>query len=104
MILAGDIGGTSTRLGIFDVQRSRVVLVDAATFTSRDHASLDHVVCEFVSSRSVPIEHACFAVAGPVVGGRVKTSNLPWVIEASTVSALLQVPQVWVINDWRRPV
>ena len=99
MILAGDVGGTSTRLGTFDVQRGRVVLVDAETFTSRDRASLDEVVREFVSSRSVPIEHACLAVAGPVAGGRVKTSNLPWVIDAVTLSALLDVPDVWVIND-----
>jgi glucokinase len=99
MILAGDIGGTSTRLGTFDVQGGRPVLVDAATFSSRDYVSLDHVVREFVESRSIPIEHACFAVAGPVANGRVKTSNLPWVIEASALSALLQVRQVWVIND-----
>lgn len=73
MILAGDIGGTSTRLGTFDLRRGRLVLVEAATFTSRDRVSLDDVVREFVSSRSSSFEHACFAVAGPVAGGRVKT-------------------------------
>jgi len=99
MILAGDIGGTNTRLGLFDVQDDRVVLVEAAAFPSRDRASLDEVVREFVSSRSITVEHACFAVAGPVVGGRVKTSNLPWVIDASSLSALLRVPHVRVIND-----
>ena len=99
MILAGDIGGTSTRLGTFDVQRGTVVLVDAETFSSRARVSLEDVVREFVSSRSIPIEHACFAIAGPVIGARVKTSNLPWVIDAVTLSALLHVPHVWLIND-----
>lgn len=97
MILAGDIGGTSTRLGTFDLRQGRLVSIDAATFSSRDRASLADVVREFVSSRSLVIDHACFAIAGPVVEGRVKASNLPWIIDAATLS--LHVPRVWLIND-----
>eukprot|EP01136_Pigoraptor_vietnamica_P002018 Opistho-1_new@29390 len=99
MILAGDIGGTSTRLGTFDLQQGRLVSIDAATVSSRGRASLADVVRDFVSSRSLVIDHACFAIAGPVVEGRVKASNLPWIVDAATLSTLLHVPRVWLIND-----
>jgi glucokinase len=48
-----------------------------------------------------PVDRACFAVAGPVIGGRVKTTNLPWLIEEASLSRELNlnIKSVRVIND-----
>ena len=44
-------------------------------------------------------ETACFGIAGPVRNGRVETSNLPWMVEASRLASELQLPSTLLIND-----
>ena len=55
---------------------------------SADYSSLQAIAKEFLAKAKKPIDRACFAVAGPVVGGRVKTTNLPWVIDEPSFSAI----------------
>jgi glucokinase len=99
MILAGDIGGTSTRLAFFTVEGGRVNLVVEKVYSSRGHKSLDEIVVEFVSHHRLAIELACFGIAGPVQHGRVQTPNLPWVVDQETLARELRIPSVWLIND-----
>jgi glucokinase len=99
MILAGDVGGTSTRLAFFTVEGGRVNLDVEKVYSSRGHKSLDEIVVEFVSHHRLAIEHACFGIAGPVQHGRVQTPNLPWVIDQETLARELRIPSVWLIND-----
>jgi glucokinase len=100
MILAGDIGGTNTRLarGAPDAT-GRLRLEDAASYASREHAGLEEIVLSFRREHPGPIAAASFGVAGPVRDGVVRTTNLPWVIEASRVAALLGLPAVGLLND-----
>jgi len=86
MILAGDIGGTNARLAYFQPQNGHLRLVSERTFPSREHSELGEIVTEFVGSSSSKPDAACFGIAGPVVNGRVETSNLPWVIEQSRLA------------------
>jgi glucokinase len=99
MILAGDIGGTNARLAYFDVVKGKFSLVAVTIFPSRNFSSLDEIAVKFVDTMSVAPEVACFGIAGPVLNGRVETSNLPWVIEASKLSRELRVKNVLLIND-----
>ncbi|HSB71071.1 MAG TPA: glucokinase [Candidatus Methylomirabilis sp.] len=99
MILAGDIGGTNTRLAFAMVDGERLKLVEEATFASREHAALGAVLERFLSSRHAPVERACFGVAGPVRHGRCEATNLPWVVDARDVARQLGFPQVGLIND-----
>ena len=99
MILAGDIGGTSTRLGFFTVEGGRINLVVEKVYPSRAHKSLDEIVFEFVSHHRLAIEHACFGIAGPVQHGRVETPNLAWVVDQETLARELRIPYAWLIND-----
>ena len=66
MILAGDIGGTNSRLAFFSERGGRLEPVVEATYPSRDHANLETIVKKFVSAHDLPIDVACFGVAGPV--------------------------------------
>ena len=99
MILAGDVGGTSTRLGLITIEDRRLNLVLEKDYPSRQHKSLDEIVVEFVSLHSVAIDYACFGVAGPVQHGRVETPNLPWVVDQETIASELRIESAWLIND-----
>lgn len=99
MILAGDIGGTSTRLAAFELRDSRLVAMAEETFPSRKYSGLEHIAAAFVGPRNLKIKHACFGIAGPVQNGRVKTPNLAWTVESTVLAKTLELPSVTLIND-----
>src|SRR5690349_9646166 len=100
MILAGDVGGTSTRLGLFEMKDELPKLVHAQFFPSQNHRSLGEIAAAFLSSnQSQKIKAACFGVAGPVNCGRVITPNLPWETHDSTLAQELGIERVRLIND-----
>ena len=99
MILAGDIGGTSTRLGFYDIQGDRPNLVAQETFPSRTEGGLEAIIRQFRKAHPEPIEFACFGIAGAVKDEGVEASNLPWVIDGPEISETLHLPVVWLIND-----
>jgi glucokinase len=99
MILAGDIGGTNTRLAFFEQDGRRLTLVAEATFPSRAHPGLEAVLRTFVSAHRLPIARACFGVAGPVRHGRCEATNLAWVVDARQVARELGLETVGLIND-----
>jgi len=99
MILAGDIGGTNTRLGLFEQRGGRLVVVAASTYPSREHDSLADIVAKFVAEHRPRVAAACFAIAGPVSKGRVATTNLAWTVDAGHLARLLGLGDVQLIND-----
>ncbi len=99
MLLAGDIGGTKTRLALVDPEVGPRALVAEATFPSRRYDSLEAVIRDFVGQGHVALERASFGVAGPVVGGRAVATNLPWIIDEQQLKAELGLPAVHLIND-----
>jgi len=99
MILAGDIGGTHSRLAFFDVTGGDFRLVSASVFPSREYSGLDEIVSQFVDSSALHPDAACFGIAGPVRNGRVETSNLPWTIEAKRLAKELKLWKADLIND-----
>ena len=98
MFLAGDIGGTKTNLAIYAYQDGVLEVQKFASFPSAGHASLAELVRVFLGAEST-IRHACFGVAGPVKGGRVQVTNLPWVVDAAGLQAELGFQQVSLLND-----
>jgi glucokinase len=99
MFLAGDIGGTNTRLGFFELERERVKPVVVKTYPSKEHPSLDEIVGQFVREHPFPFVTACFAIAGPVDEGRVATTNLAWIVDAVRLAESLRLKKVALIND-----
>lgn len=99
-ILAGDIGGTKTRLALFDVDGTALESRLEQTFASRDHDSLDAIIRLFLDRyKTTALEAACFGIAGPVSGGRVDATNLPWHIDAADLSSRFHIPRVHLLND-----
>lgn len=101
MLIAGDIGGTKTDLAIFSSEAGPHTPLAEAKVHRADYPSLQAIVKEFLAKTKKPVDRACFAVAGPVIAGRVKTTNLPWVIEDAALAKELNlnVKSIHLIND-----
>lgn len=99
MILAGDIGGTHTRLALFEENEGRLLKLQSRVYPSREHKGLDEIVTLFLTDQKATVSAACFGIAGPVVNGRVSTPNLAWVVDALQLARLVQAQEVSLIND-----
>jgi glucokinase len=99
MLLAGDIGGTKTNLAVYMPAQSVRTPLFEATFESGDYASLESLVQDFMKRSEYTIETASFGVAGPVVSGKARITNLPWIIEEKQLRSMLNVSTVYLLND-----
>jgi len=99
MILAGDIGGTKTRLAVFPAKGSLHDPLQEAVFASTGYSSLEDMVREFLVRTGQDVEKACFGVAGPVTGGRATLTNLPWRLDEHQLRKVLGFRSVSLIND-----
>ena len=99
LILAGDIGGTNTRLALFSIEGDKFQSKLNKTFPSKRYRGLEPLVKEFLDGQQTSIRRACFGIAGPVVGGQVKTPNLPWVVDAGKIEQLCKLESVTLLND-----
>jgi glucokinase len=101
MLLVGDIGGTKTDLAIFPVDQAddEPEPEIQATFKSANYPSLEAVVQEFLEGKKIQITKAVFGVAGPVVNGQSRVTNLPWHISETSLKETLQAPAVKLLND-----
>src|SRR4051794_18915051 len=88
-VLAGDIGGTKTLLGLFDVRAVRPRTVVARSFATIEFPDLNAMIATFMREPEVAdssIRSACFGVAGPVIGSTAELTNVPWKIDARAVA------------------
>ncbi len=97
MMIVGDIGGTHARLALAD-GAGRVS--PARQYESHRFASFHEVARRFVAETGAQATQACFAVAGPVVDGRIRTTNLPWLIDAHELETELRLERVLLVNDF----
>jgi glucokinase len=102
MLLAGDVGGTNTRLGIFEPGPARPELVQARTYRTSAFPGLTEMLEAFLSDAgagAAKVQGAAFGVAGPVVDERVELTNADWLIVGGETAAALGLPHVSLLND-----
>jgi glucokinase len=99
MILAGDIGGTNTRLAFFEGTSDRLRPIEIEIFPSAHFAGPAEIVRKFLEIHKHAAEAACFGLPGAVVNERVETTNLPWVVDSRHLAAELSIERVQLIND-----
>ncbi len=98
-VLACDVGGTKTRLALFEPSGEVLEMVRAETYASRDHRSLEEVLDRFLRTPPPRLASAGFGVAGPVIEGRAHTTNLPWVVDRGRIAERLGVGAIALVND-----
>ncbi len=99
MLIAGDIGGTKTDLAIYSIQSGAREPLAQTEVHSADYPSLQAAVAEFLADVKMSVDVGSFAVAGPVIAGHAKTTNLPWEMEESTLARDLNLRAVHLMND-----
>ena len=99
MILAGDIGGTNTRLAVFDKASPVLTPLVIEIYPSAEHAGLEEIAVDFVEKHRLSLKNACFGIAGPVRNGVCETPNLPWIVSEVNVAKRLGLPSVRLLND-----
>ncbi|MEJ2116137.1 MAG: glucokinase [Gammaproteobacteria bacterium] len=104
LILAGDIGGTNTSLLLSEHSNSSLQIIHKCIYSSKDYTDFYHILRDFLEKSSrehVPIKAACFAIAGPVQNNEVHVTNLPWVINESSLKNKFDIEVVKLINDFQ---
>lgn len=104
LLLAGDLGGTNLRLGLFVAEPGAepLRLIHRETFASADFAGLAPVISAFLAAVGVRAEEvaaACCGVAGPVLGNATRTPNLAWEIDGDAVAAAVGLRRLTLVND-----
>jgi glucokinase len=99
LVLAGDVGGTKTNVALFSVQGEKLRAEKFQSFPSKRYSGLVPVLQEFLAAGAHSIDAACFGIAGPVVDGKVKTPNLPWLIDGSELRRALKLDAPALLND-----
>lgn len=102
MLLAGDLGGTKTLLGLFRNAAPRPAPVAVREFATLQHQSLESMVDEFLAlAHATPadIEAASIGVAGPIVNQTADLTNVPWEVDGAHLRARLPHAAVWLLND-----
>ena len=101
-LLAGDIGGTNSRLICAEISDSGRHILAEKNYLSAEHSGLVEIIDIFLSTHDITtaIDAACFAVAGPVEFGIASVTNLPWIISEQELSKQLHSPRVKLINDF----
>lgn len=98
-ILAGDIGGTNTRLSLYAVNGSEVRPLRTEVYPSKT-GKLEELLGRFLSAPNTPaLGAAALAVAGPVVDGRCVATNLPWVLEEGALAEAAKCKRLRLLND-----
>jgi glucokinase len=100
MLLAGDIGGTKTVLALYDDSGGLLRQEREASFPSQAYATFDGILDAFFQGGPrPPLRSACFGVAGPVLDGQVRTTNLPWLLDETALATALSAGCVKLLND-----
>jgi glucokinase len=100
MILAGDVGGTKVVLALYGFERGHLTHVREEKFPAHEYAGLEEIARKFLSESGNPeVTAACFGVPGPVRGGRLKLTNLPWTLDVRELSMDLKIEHLFLIND-----
>jgi glucokinase len=108
-VLAGDIGGTNSRLAIYAVPAAGlrgVKPIFVQTYPSAAHASLDIIVEKFLEAAAgaigdrASVDNACFGIAGPIEHNICRATNLPWVVDGNALGHRLGIARVVLVNDF----
>lgn len=99
MLIAGDIGGTKTRIALYSADSNPHEPIVDATFPSKHYSSLEDIVCEFLTQTRAEVTVGSFGVAGPVIEGQSAITNLGWTVSETSLQDAFHLDSVQVVND-----
>lgn len=98
LVLAADLGGTKCNMALFRHQEQGPVLIRQDSFPSARFSSMADIVRKFIGGDAMP-DRICIGVAGPVMEGKAKLTNLTWEVDQDQLTKDLGVKKTDLIND-----
>jgi glucokinase len=102
MLLAGDLGGTKTQLGLFRSTGGRPELLDVREYVTLDFPGLSAMISAFLAGTAIrpqEVQVACIGVAGPNIKQVARLTNVPWAIDGRELMASTGIRRAWILND-----
>jgi glucokinase len=101
MLLAGDVGGTKTLLGLFERGERRPRPVISHSYTTNSFGSFTEILDAFASDVRQPftVDAAVAGVAGPVVDEKARLTNIDWDVSASEICSRFGTARARLLND-----
>ena len=101
MIIAGDIGGTKTLIGLFEARDRRPASIASRAYTTLDYPGLPDIIEAFYRDlgRRPAITSAAFGVAGPVIDQTAEMTNIPWRVDATKLRGAFGFERIRLLND-----
>jgi glucokinase len=102
VLLAADVGGTKTLLGLFGLARERPTPIEVGEFVTLDYDSIVPMIREFLKAEGVEakaIKAASFGVAGAVSDNIARLTNVPWLVDGERIGQEASLPTVHILND-----
>jgi len=97
--LVADIGGTNSRLALFDAAAQE--LRSVRSYINRDHRRFEDVVGAWLQALAEPAPATCcLAVAAPPFGDRVTMLNMDWSFSLGEMAAQFGFARLRGINDF----
>jgi glucokinase len=97
--LVADIGGTNSRLALFDTESNEFRAL--GEYINSDFDSLEDVIQTWLEELAEPSPNqACLAVAAPPSGDRVIMSNTKWTFSCRAVASRFGFTRLRRINDF----
>jgi glucokinase len=100
MILAADVGGTKTYLGLYRTSANGIVEVSSARYDSTQYPGIAELLLAFLQTceQEIP-SRIVLGVPGPARHPPVEPVNLPWVIDPDYIKQYLGIADVFLLND-----
>ncbi len=99
LLLAGDVGGTKTALAIYSPEAGPRRPLVQEVFRSAEFDSLESMAGRFLAGKDLRPSAASFGIAGPVVAGQARVTNLPWIVTVPPLGQALGTHSVGLLND-----
>lgn len=100
ILIAGDIGGTTSRFQWLDTQSDNQ-LSAPIHYNSRDFPTFTSLLLTLLRDHQIPpIDVACFGLPGPINDSCIDVTNLSWRVTPSDVKAVLSCRNLVLINDF----
>src|SRR5947208_14519898 len=100
-VLALDVGGTTTRLGVFERRPHKPVRIALQTYGTREFPTIEAMAMAFLRDAGISsssLSGACVGAAGPVLDGVATLTNTPVRVDARAIADALRV-RVSLLND-----
>lgn len=100
MLLAADVGGTKTLLGLFERADRRPRPVRVLSYPTTAFSSFTAILDAFARDVGpIRVDAAAAGVAGPVLAGHAHLTNIVWDVSEDEIAARLDIGRARLVND-----